>query len=74
MYLTKFLRRLHKSFLTKSFIIEGIGDIASAIGFWLGATFLDPDYIFDGNLGKVKGFSLVTRNGNNYFVQVNLRV
>ena len=31
---------------------------ANSTGFWLGATFLDPDFIFDGNLGKVKDFTM----------------
>ena len=39
-------------------------------GFWLGTTFQNDEYIFDGNLGRVKDFSLQARNGNNYWLQV----
>ena len=44
---------------------------ANSTGFWLGATFLDTDYIFDGNLGKVKDFTMVASN-KKYFSQVHI--
>ena len=39
-------------------------------GFWLGTTFQNNEYIFDGNLGRVKDFNLQARNGQNYWLQV----
>ena len=47
---------------------------ATTIGFWLGTTFLDGEYIFDGNLGSVKDFNLQTKNltvNKDYWLQVN---
>ena len=46
---------------------------ANSTGFWLGATFLNDDYIFDGNLGKVKDFTMEASNGKKYFSQVNVK-
>ena len=39
-------------------------------GFWLGTIFQENEYIFDGNLGRVKGFNLQARNEQNYWLQV----
>ena len=46
--------------------------MALTSGFWLGATYLDSDYIFDGNLGKVRKFNLTASSGISYFSQVML--
>ena len=46
--------------------------MALTSGFWLGATYLDSDYIFDGNLGKVTKFNLTASNSVSYFSQVML--
>ena len=43
-------------------------------GFWLGAPYLDSDYIFDGNLGKVNKFNLTASNSVGYFSQVILLI
>ena len=55
-----------------SFYTVSITEPASNPGFWLGATFLDPDYIFDGNFGKVKSFQM-NDGTTDYFVQVNVQ-
>ena len=40
-------------------------------GVWLGATFLDPNYVFDGNRGLVKDFQMKDSYYKiDYFVQV----
>ena len=51
---------------------KSIPTMALTSGFWLGATYLNSDYIFDGNLGKVNKFNLTASNSVSYFSQVML--
>jgi hypothetical protein len=49
---------------------NNIAGPATATLFWIGSTFQNDEYIFDGNLGRLKDFNLQAKNGVNYWLQV----
>ena len=59
-----------KTYFLFEYSEKSIPTMALTSGFWLGATYLDSDYIFDGNLGKVNKFNLTASNSVSYFSQV----